>query len=145
MFWYEFFVYKLMQPIVFLVGLTGNIIGLIIFLRKKMVKVGPVHMYRILFVIDTLFLLQSLNLIVKTQQLKDLSEISSLACKLFIYVNYSSYILSPMALFYISIEKLVSIKYPSKRFMFRKKKHQVIINSKYTVLNFYFCFLRGLL
>jgi hypothetical protein len=131
MFWYEFFVYNLMQPIIFFGGIAGNIIGLVIFLRKKMVKVGPVHMYRILFVIDTLFLLQSLNLIVKTQQLIDLSEISSLTCKLFIYVNFSSYILSPMALFYISIEKLVSIKYPSKRFMFRKKKHQVIINSNY--------------
>ncbi len=34
-----------------------------------MVKVGPVHMYRILFVTDTLLLLQSLNLLLKTQQL----------------------------------------------------------------------------
>ena len=69
MFWYEFFVYSLMQPINFFGGIAGNIIGLVIFLRKKMVKVGPVHMYRILFVIDIFFLLQSLNFLVKSLNL----------------------------------------------------------------------------
>ena len=133
MIWYEFFVKYLMQPIILLLGLVGNMIGLVIFLRKKMVKIGPLHMYQILFAIDTFCLLQTVVPFLQDINVVALTKISSTLCKLNVYMSYSSYILSPMALIYISIEKLVSIKYPAKRFTLRKKRNQVIISLTVTI------------
>lgn len=123
---YEFFVYYLMQPIALGLGLVGNLIGLSIFRRKKMEKIGPVRMYQILFLTDTFFILQSIESFLNNTFEIGLTKTLGLTCKIFIFVNYASYILSPMALFYISLEKFVSIKYPGKRFLLNKKKYQVI-------------------
>ena len=127
MYWYKIVVNYMMLPIIVGMGVAGNTMGLVVFLRKKMKTVGPVHMYQILFVVDTFFLLQSIDLFAVNIFNTGFRMISKETCKIALYLVFASYIVSPMALCYISIEKLVSIKYPGKRFLLRKKKVQVLL------------------
>lgn len=52
------FVVYIMAPLVLLIGLIGNTLGFCVLLRKKMKKIGPVHMYRYLLLMDLFYLLQ---------------------------------------------------------------------------------------
>jgi hypothetical protein len=52
--------------------------------------------------------------------------ISRIGCKIFYFFNYGLDALSPWCLVYISVEKYVSIAYPAKRFIFKRKKNQLI-------------------
>jgi hypothetical protein len=52
--------------------------------------------------------------------------ISDFGCKLFNYFAYGMSAISPWCLVYISFERFIVIKYHSKRFLFKKKKIQMI-------------------
>jgi hypothetical protein len=51
---------------------------------------------------------------------------SSIGCKIFYYLAYGMGGLSPWCLVYISFERFIVIKYHSKRFVYKKKKIQII-------------------
>ena len=52
----NFFVNYLFPPIIFLLGLFGNTFGLIIIGRKKLDKIGPILIYKFLFITDSIYL-----------------------------------------------------------------------------------------
>ena len=52
----NFFLNYVFAPFVLILGLLGNPIGLIVVGRKKMVKIGPVLIYKFLFIFDTIYL-----------------------------------------------------------------------------------------
>jgi len=56
----------------------------------------------------------------------DPTTISRTGCKIYQFYNYGFDAISPWCLVYISAEKFISIAYHSKRFLFKKKKNQII-------------------
>lgn len=133
--WQEIFVYYCMIPIVWLIGITGSLLGLIVFYRKSMNKIGPVLIYRLLFISDLVFLIQLINnYLTQTGNISGLIY-SDVSCKIFSYFNFVTFNWSAFLMIYISIEKLVSIRYPAKRFILRKKKYQILYFIIVAILN----------
>ena len=52
--------------------------------------------------------------------------ISSTGCKIWNFFSYGLDALSPWCLVYISVEKFIAIAYPAKRFIFKRKRNQII-------------------
>lgn len=99
-------------------GLIGNLLGLVIVTRNK--KLSSRIMYRYLFVIDSIKLVQLVNIFMGRSFGDDLTRISGFLCKLISYFSLLIGSLSPWLLLYISTEKLMSIKFPNKRIDLRK-------------------------
>jgi hypothetical protein len=132
---FEYFVNIIFPPLILLFGLFGNIIGLVVLSRKNLTKIGPVHVYRLLLTIDSVFL----NLVVqKYLQFGfniPVNKISSLICKITSYFNYSLDGLSPMLLVYISIDRFIFIRFSNKTL--RKSYLQVILKYFLFIYIFY--------
>jgi len=91
--------------IVFLLGIIGNILGCIVIWSPKLANIGPQLTYKFLFISDTVYLMQIIGT----------------------YLQYGFDIqLTYVLLCYISIDRYISIKYPAKRFAFRKTNTQII-------------------
>ena len=60
---------------------------------------------------------------------------SSIGCKIFYYLAYGMGGLSPWCLVYISFERFIVIKYHAKRFVYKKKKIQIIFLILLVVFN----------
>ena len=123
---YQFFVYYLMGPLVFLTGMVGNIIAIIILSRRSMTKLGPKNIYLYLFICDSIFLSFIIVNYFDFGYDYDLTVLSKYICKMYWYISYVIAPISPWLLIYISIDKVIAIKYPSKRFFLRNKKNQFI-------------------
>jgi len=65
----------------------------------------------------------------------DVTSFSSLACKSYWYVNYAFATIPPMLNVYISIERFISIAYPSKKEILRKKHIQWVYTIVLTFFN----------
>jgi hypothetical protein len=52
----NFFVKYVFAPFILILGLIGNPMGLIVIGRKKLEKIGPVLIYKFLFIFDTIYL-----------------------------------------------------------------------------------------
>jgi len=48
--------YYLFPPILLVLGIAGNTMGLRVLLKKNLKKIGPVLIYNILFISDTIYL-----------------------------------------------------------------------------------------
>jgi len=100
-------------PILIIFGLFGNLFGLIVISKKKLKKIGPQTSYIAMFIFDWInfvtifkpFLQYGLNINITT--------FGSLACKSYWYISYAFATISPMLNVYISIERFISIAYPS--------------------------------
>lgn len=123
-------------PIVLLIGLVGNVVGCAIIWRPKLVNIGPQNIYKYLFVMDTFYLLEIIFSYIQYGYTFAFNTISVQLCKIGNYINFSLAIVSPMLLMYISIDRFISIKYPSKRFILRKKNTQFLFFVFTIVFNF---------
>ena len=56
MFVFEFFVIYLMAPLVLIFGWVANSLGMIVLSKKKLKKIGLIHTYRYLLIIDSIYL-----------------------------------------------------------------------------------------
>lgn len=121
-----FFVYYLMAPIVFTIGTLGNTASIAILSRRRMDKIGPKSTYLYLFISDFSFLFLILVNYFAYGFEYDLTVTSKYVCKIYWYVNYFMAPVSPWLIIYISFEKVISIRYPSKRYLFRNKNNQLI-------------------
>lgn len=113
-------------PIILFLGLVGNTLGSIVIWRPKLIKIGPVSIYKYLFIMDTFYLLEIIASYIQYGFGPGVNTTSKLFCKLANYVNFSLAIVSPMLLVYIAVDRYISIKFPSKRFIFRKEKTQCL-------------------
>lgn len=115
-----------MIPIAWVTGIIGNTIGLIVFFRKAMHKVGPVLAYKMLFVSDLFFMPFMIDSFMLQVFGRGINIGGNLNCKIYYFFSYLMVNWSPMCMVYISLEKLIAIKYPAKRFIMRKQKTQLI-------------------
>ena len=115
-------------------GLIGNLFGLVTLGKRKQEdsQIGPIQMYRFLFITDSINLLSFINVIMDKGYSTGIYLFSSFSCKLFVYLSISFYSLSSLILIYILIESYLSIKYPVESNLLRKNKPQFI----YTIIVF---------
>ena len=120
----EFFVDYVMGPMVLMVGMIGNLTALVVFFKGKLKNIGPVLIYKLLFISDTLYMMQLVTLYLQIPLNLYFQKLSSLACKLYFYFYTQNAAISPFLLVYISIEKFISIGYSTKRRILTRNKNQ---------------------
>ena len=133
---FQYFVFYIMPPAVLVFGLVGNSFGFAVLMRKKLKNIGPCNTYKYLFASDMIYLLQLLINYLANGYSIDLQVMSGLACKLINYFNFTFSGNSPWLLVYISVEKFISIIYPTRRFFIRKKKTQLVYFIILLTINF---------
>jgi hypothetical protein len=120
------FIYLIFPPMVAILGLSGNLMGFLVLSRKNMSKLPIKNTYRFLFTSDSIFISQSIISYMQYGLNFDPTMSSIYFCKAFNYFNYSLSITSPLLLVYISSERLISIKFPTKSSFYKTQKFQVI-------------------
>ena len=115
-----------MAPIIFIFGLVGNILGFIVLLRKNLIKIGPRIMYRLLFTMNIIVLIFMIITYLGSAYNFDLTITSKYACKLYWYLSLCVFPIPRYILIYISFEKIISIKYPTRTYFLRKTETQII-------------------
>ena len=118
--------YYVVGPLCFALGLSGNIMGYVVLLNKKLVNIGTRNIYRYLFIADSIFIIQMIIDVSCYHYGYDVTVLSNLSCKIYYYLSYTLATISPMLLVYISMERFISIKYPAKRFILRTNKNQFL-------------------
>ena len=129
-----YFVYFILPPAILFLGLFGNTMGFLVLFRQKLDKIGPGIIYKFLFFMDTIYLLEIIPkyLIIP---LMNLDNDSSFWCKFNRYFNFSLAAISPMLRIYMSIEKFISIRYSNKRFILNKSLSQILFSAVVFVYN----------
>jgi len=115
-----------MAPIIFIIGLVGNILGLLVLLRKNLVKIGPRIMYRFLLIMDIINLFSIIVIYLNTTFNLNVLIISKYACKLYWYLSLLVSPIPAYILLYISVEKIIATKYPTRKYFLRKTETQII-------------------
>jgi hypothetical protein len=118
------FASSIFAPVLIILGLFGNIFGILISKRKKLIKFGPRTILIYLFIFDFIYFPLIIKPYLQYSFNIDITIISSLTCKVHWYANYAFATISPMLNVYISIERFISINYQSRRFFLRKKQTQ---------------------
>ena len=134
----EIFVYYAIPTLILSIGLIGNITGLIVFRdKKKLEAIGPVFMYRLMFISDTVFLTGLLTAFFSTTFFQfTIHLVSDLSCKLFMYYGYISKNFAPIILTYISLDRFISTRFFSKRFLLKENLFQYLFILSFTLFNF---------
>lgn len=123
----EEFLNYILSPLILVFGLFGNLLGLTLLIeRKKLATLGTRRMYIYLFIMDTIYLFNILINFLQHGFNYQVTSYTHITCKLNIYFAYSLANISPMILVYISIERLIEIRYPVKRFVLQKSRNQLI-------------------
>lgn len=132
---FYFYVYYLMTPMVILIGIIGNSLGTIVLTKKIMHKIGPLAMYHFLFVFETLYLLSYFQSYLSRGFAINLLNNSKLGCKLYYLMIHTFAPMSPLIMIYISLDRFISIKFPSKRYFFKNNKTQLSLIVAFIVFN----------
>ena len=111
---FEYFVSYLIAPVIFAVGLVGNLLGIILFWKKKLNQIGPRLIFISLFVTDTCMIALIWQPYLSFGFNKDLTLVSESACRIYWYLDYIIAPISPVLLCYISIERVASVVYSNK-------------------------------
>jgi hypothetical protein len=125
---FEQFVYFIMPFMIIFFGLIGNLLGILTLRKRKQEdsEIGPIHMYRFLFITDSINLISFINEIMDKGYSTGIYLYSSFSCKLSFYLSVSFFSLSSLILIYILIESYLSIKYPVESNLLRKNRPQFI-------------------
>jgi hypothetical protein len=113
-------------PAIIILGIFGNLFGLIVISKKKLVKIGPQFVYIALFIFDWINFILIFQLYAAFEFNIDVTLFSSLYCKTYFYINFVFACISPMLSVYISIERYISIAYLAKKDFLQQKKIQLI-------------------
>ena len=138
-----YFMKYLFEPINLLLTLLGSTLGLIVLSREKLKQIGPRNMYRYLFAFGYLNYLFLIQYLMEAFGLNFLI-LSASICKIYWLCIYVYLATLPMLYIYISIERLVSISSPGRRFIMRKTRNQtifIIVVLIYNVTFYSFIFL----
>jgi len=133
-----------MAPIILIFGLVGNFFGLLVLLGKNLVKMGPRGMFRLLFVMDIINLLSIIVNYLNSAFNINVQIISKYVCKFYVYIIVWFGPIPAYILIYISVEKIIATKYPSRKYFLRKTKTQIIyfliivsFNSVYNLITYF--------
>ena len=135
---FEYFVYQLFGPIVILLGIFGNSLGLIVPRRRDLDELGPKNTYKYLFLIDMICLPIIFNNYMIHAFGIGFSTISWMTCKIYMQYAYIFSSISPMVLVYILVERYLSIKFPVESNFLRNKKTQLVYISMILIFNFFY-------
>ena len=94
-------------------GLLGNLVGIILLRRKKLLKLATNQIYLSLFIMDSIYLISQVFQDTADSLGLDLRIISDLSCKIYSFWNFAFGPVSSFLLIYISIERFIAIKYKS--------------------------------
>ena len=138
---FEQFVYFIMPVMIVGIGLTGNLLGLIALKKKNgqestdTKEIGPIYIYRSLFITDSIALVLSINLFFGLGHSTGPLLFSYISCKLFsfLYTVFGSS--SSFFLIYILIESYLSITYPLEINLLRKRKPQLFYMTAVFIFN----------
>ena len=131
----EYFVFFFLAPLILLIGVFGNTIGFVVFVKRDLIKIGPVFMYKFLFVFDSAALISVSNYYLTEIFHINFVAFTSLSCRLYGYILFSVSSVSPMLLVYIYLERLLSLKYPVESNFLRKQKSQKIYLAVILLIN----------
>jgi hypothetical protein len=111
---FELFANEILPVLMIILAIVGNLLGLIVLKKPNVNKIGPKHMYKYLLIFGLInsymiliYYLRSFGIYFETMSL--------LTCRLSVFFGYITGPISLMILVYISIERYISIKYPSKK------------------------------
>ena len=127
---------KYFAPTIIILGVFGNLFGLIVISKKKLNKIGPQIAYIALFISDFfnfVLIFQSYTLI---EFNINITSFSNFACKSYWYLNFALGPISPMLNVYISIERYISVAHSSKKHFLLKKQIQFAFIIAITMYNF---------
>jgi hypothetical protein len=139
---YEEFVYFIMPFMIIFLGLIGNLLGLLTArkIEKLESKIGPINIYRYIFITDSIIILLYLNFVMDRVFSNSLLTVSIYSCKLLVYLTYTLCFLSSFLLIYILFESYLSIKYPVESNLLRNNKPQFIYFMIIFIINLIYCF-----
>lgn len=122
------YIFNIVCPIFLLAfGLIGDLLGsYIFFISDSLSSIGPMIIYRSLFINDLLTIVQIVCYFLSYSLYIPVFSASSITCKLLNFLIYSIPAISPIFLVYISIERFISIGYPTKRKYLQNKRNQLI-------------------
>lgn len=104
-----------------ILGIIGNVVGFLVFTRKRFYKLSVRNICRFLAVTDTICLIQ----IIEDYSTFAPRSFSHISCKILRFFNFSLGPISAWLLVYITIERFISIAFPKKSVLFQKRKYQV--------------------
>lgn len=125
------FLNYIFAPTIFIFSLTGNILGISVFIRQttKLTQIAPVRIYKSLFVFNSIYSIQILLSLVSSSNSFisfNISTLSNLTCKFANFFRFAFDSFAPYFLVYISIEKFISIKYKEKMYILRNDFFQFL-------------------
>ncbi len=85
---FNFFVYYVFPVVVMLMSMFGNTCGLIVMSKRKLKKIGPINIYRLLFLIDLIYSFMNMNFYLINFKI-NLTIYSAMSCKLLVFFGYS--------------------------------------------------------
>ena len=129
---------KIFAPIIIVFGFTGTLLGLITISRKALSKMGPNSVFICLFVMDFIYFQLIFHPYLAYAFDINVTAMSNEACKLYWYARYSMAIISPMMNVYISVERWISITFPSRRLVLLKRNVQIVYIFVVVVVNLAF-------
>lgn len=132
---YDLLVDIIFPPLILVLGLFGNFMGYLVLRQARMQQIGPRNMYQYLLSMDSFYLIQITINYAQFGFKTDWPSYSKIGCKFWFYVNYAFATVSPMCLVYISADRYISIKYPTIRFLMRKRNNQLIYFLSVTFFN----------
>ena len=138
---FEDFTNYYFPPAVFITGFIGNLFGMIVLSRKNLKsKLYMSHVYMYLLSSDMFYLITQLPITNLQQSYPSINPLTEAEwfCKLWMFSDWSLANISPMILLYISVERLVAVKFPAKRFLLRKTKNILLFTIVVTIINLIF-------
>lgn len=126
---------EIFAPTLTILGVVGNFFGIVVSSRRALAKLGPQTIYTCLFIFDSLNFPLILKPYLQYAFNFDITNISGLSCKGYWYVSYALATISPMINVFISIERFISLAYPSRKFFLRKKSVQLVYTALVTLFN----------
>ena len=133
---YEFFIFFILPVIILVLGLFGNVLGmLLITTSKRLAQIGPVNTYHFLLLADCVFLvmLATDNYLVNGFSI-GFSLLHDSTCKIYKYTAHVIASLSRFCLIYILIERYLAIKFPVESNCLRTKTTQLVYHITVTVI-----------
>lgn len=121
---FYFFIFYVFPAMVIFSNLFGNILALIMLQRKNLRKIGPLLMHKFLFISDLTYSIPTFITYLVMGFGIGLFNHSMLACKIYFYFNHTLTSFSAEAIIYIAVDRLISIKFPTRRLLLKNKKIQ---------------------
>jgi hypothetical protein len=129
------FAAQVFAPIVIILGAIGNLLGMIVISQKKLKEMGPQKIFICMFALDCIYFPLIFHPYMAYMFATNVTNMSSVACKLYWYARYSMAFISPMMNVYVSVERFISITFPSKKLFLQKKSSQHIFIAMISVAN----------